>query len=187
MDECKKIIVVGEASVGKTSILNRWLHDCFSFETAPTIGAGMSPMEINVDGNPQLFHVWDTAGTPQFRSVVPMYCRQAAIAIIVFDITKRNTFEKIPEWVSFVRENASPVFVLVGNKIDLEDERDVQKAEEEQTAESIGCKCVEVSACTNEGMKLFIEEMENAARDSLRTFVKSQSKQIEISKPGCNC
>lgn len=71
-------------------------------ETAPTIGPGLSTVPLMVDGNVQTFNIWDTAGTPQFRSVVPMYCRQAAIAVIVFDLTQPGTFDAVRTWYDFV-------------------------------------------------------------------------------------
>lgn len=182
----KKMIIVGEASVGKTSVLNRWLHGTFSFETAPTIGAGMSPLKISIDGETQIFHIWDTAGTPQFRSVVPMYCRQASIAIIVFDVTKKETFERVNDWITFVRENANPAFVLIGNKIDLADDREVSKDEGEQLAESIGCKYVEVSAYTKEGMSDLVQEITNIAKES-NEFLPSNENRLNDSPSKCKC
>ncbi|OHT07093.1 Vacuolar protein sorting-associated protein 21 [Tritrichomonas foetus] len=165
--EASKIIIVGEASVGKTSILDRWLHNSYSIDTAPTIGAGMSPVQIEIDGERHQFHVWDTAGTPQYRSVTPMYCRKASVALIVFDITNSESFEKVPEWVKFVRESASPVFVLIGNKTDMCDEREVTRESGERAAAEIDCEYVETSAKTNEGMNNFSRAVVEAARASL--------------------
>lgn len=168
--EASKIIIVGEASVGKTSILDRWLHDSFSKNTAPTIGAGMSPVQIPVDGVNYSFHVWDTAGTPQFRSVVPMYCRKAVIALIVFDITNKASFDTISEWYHFVKENANPIFILIGNKIDQPELRQVQRFEAEQLADDLlKCQYVEVSALTSEGISLFSELVVEAAAQSIQS------------------
>jgi small GTP-binding protein len=166
-----KAIIIGEANVGKTSILSQWLHGTFTDETAPTIAAGLSPVQIMVDGAVHLFHIWDTAGTPQFRSVVPMYCRQAALAIIVFDLTQQSSFDKVAEWHSFVKEHAEPMFILVGNKLDLDEARQVDADLAEELAGKIGCKYIEMSARTKEGINLFARAVIDCARTILSTTV----------------
>jgi small GTP-binding protein len=160
-----KLIVLGEAGVGKTSVLNQWLHGNFSDETQPTIAAGLSPMQLMIDGAIHTFHVWDTAGTPQFRSVVPMYCRQAAIAVLVFDLTQPWTFEAVPEWHSFVLETAQPLFVLVGNKVDVSEGRMVDELAPAELAQKLGLRYVEGSAKTGEGMRAFGRAVVESARE----------------------
>jgi small GTP-binding protein len=185
-----KLIILGEANVGKTSILEQWLNNTFSRETSPTIGAGLSTVELTVDGRGQTFNIWDTAGTPHFRSVVPMYCRQAAIAIVVFDLTAIGTFDKVRSWYEFVRETADPVFLLIGNKLDLRDDREVEFDIAKELAAKLECEYVEMSACTREG----IEEFENAvmacARDSMGKMVMKNPqgvKPVEETPSGCPC
>jgi small GTP-binding protein len=164
-DSTLKLIALGEAGVGKTSILNQWLHGTFSDETPPTIAAGLSPVQLLVDDSVQSFHIWDTAGTPQYRSVVPMYCRAASIAIIVFDVTQESTFLTVDGWYAFVKEQADPVILLVGNKIDAVDRREVDIARAQDTASRFGCAYLEVSAKTNEGISVFGKAVVNAARE----------------------
>lgn len=79
----------------------------------------MTPIQLKIDDTNYLVHVWDTAGTPQYRSVVPMFCRDTDIAIIVYDVTNKSSFDKINEWYEFVHKNSDPSFIIVGNKIDL--------------------------------------------------------------------
>ena len=79
----------------------------------------MTPIQFKVDDVNCLVHVWDTAGTPQYRSVVPMFCRDTDIAIIVYDVTNKSSFDKINDWYEFVHKNSDPSFMIVGNKIDL--------------------------------------------------------------------
>jgi small GTP-binding protein len=175
-----KLIVLGEAGVGKTSVLNQWLHGNFSDETQPTIAAGLSPIQLMIDGVIHTFHVWDTAGTPQFRSVVPMYCRQAAIAVVVFDLTQPWTFEAVPEWHTFVLETAQPVFLLVGNKVDVTDDRKVDDLAPAELADRLGFRYVEVSAKTGEGMRAF----GRAVVESAREFQSKAVLRTETITPG---
>jgi small GTP-binding protein len=178
-----KLIVVGEANVGKTSILEQWLHGTFTQETAPTIGAGLSTVPLMVDGNVQTFNIWDTAGTPQFRSVVPMYCRQAAIAVIVFDLTNPVTFDAVRTWHDFVRETADPVFLLVGNKLDLKDGREVEPEGAKELADNLQCQYVEMSACTREGIEEFQRAVLECAKQSLSKIVYRAPSAISTDAP----
>jgi small GTP-binding protein len=184
-----KLIILGESGVGKTSILNQWLHGTFSDQTPPTIAAGLSPIQLLVDGSVQSFHIWDTAGTPQYRSVVPMYCRGASIAIIVFDLTQQSTFDAVEGWHAFVREQADPVVLLVGNKVDAERQVDIAAAQD--VAARLGCSYLEVSAKTNEGMVLFGKAVVNATREfKARLIVRNPSAWASAAKPverQCSC
>jgi small GTP-binding protein len=166
-----KAIILGEANVGKTSILSQWVSGTFTEDTAPTIATGLTPVQLMIDGAVHPFHIWDTAGTPQFRSVVPMYCRQAALAIIVFDITQRSSFETVKGWHSFVREHADPKFLLVGNKLDLDDVRQVQKEEAEEITQTLGCQYVEMSAKTKLGLETFARAVIDSVRDVVQLAV----------------
>jgi small GTP-binding protein len=160
-----KVIILGEASVGKTSLLNQWLHGDFSDKTTSTISAGLHTCRLTIDGSPQALDIWDTAGTPQLRAVVPMYCRGAAIAAIVFDLTQARTFDTVAEWHSFVSETAQPIFLLVGNKLDVRDRRVVDFDAAVQLADRLGLQYVEVSAKTGEGIKGLEHAVEECARD----------------------
>jgi small GTP-binding protein len=191
-DNALKVIILGEASVGKTSIINQWLYGSFTFDTKPTVGAGLSPVQLMVDGAVQAFHVWDTAGTPQYRDVVPMYCRSAAIAIIVFDLSQAASFEKVEEWYNFVREAADPVLMLIGNKLDLTDQRAVDGSAADALAERLSVRYLEVSACTGEGMNDFGRTILDCARESrTKMMIASPTLLVPSSEPGeppkCNC
>jgi small GTP-binding protein len=185
-----KAIILGEANVGKTSILSQWTSGIFTEDTAPTIATGLTPVSLMVDGAVHPFHIWDTAGTPQFRSVVPMYCRQAALAIIVFDLSQRSSFETVAGWHSFVKEHADPKFLLVGNKLDLEDNRQVEKEGAEEMARRLGCQYVEMSAKTKLGLEGFARAVIDCVRDVLQVTV-TQPHYSAVLEPepasGCAC
>ncbi|CAD5113022.1 DgyrCDS2224 [Dimorphilus gyrociliatus] len=98
--------------------------------------------------------VWDTAGQERFRSMAPLYYRNANAAILVFDITNRYTFDDVHVWVEEVRKNATGHLdlILIGNKSDLEEDRQVNEKEAETYANTIGAKYLSTSALTNEGI-----------------------------------
>jgi small GTP-binding protein len=186
--ECSpKLIMLGEAFVGKTSILDQWINGRFSSNTSPTIGAGFSTVDLEFNGRTQTFNIWDTAGTPEFRSVVPMYCRQAAIAIIVFDLTSAGTFEKVKSWHEFVRETAEPVFLLVGNKCDLQDERKVDFDVAKELAAELECQYVEMSAYTREGIEDFLAAVNECGRESMAKMVVRTAQTAPLQENDRKC
>jgi small GTP-binding protein len=190
-DRSPKLIILGEAGVGKTSILNQWLNGTFTEDTAPTIGAGVSTVPLMIDGIVMTFKIWDTAGTEQFRSVIPMYCRRAAIAILVFDLTQPQTLNAIDDWYKFLRGSADPVILLVGNKLDLVDSRAIDHENAVEIAQKLECEYVEMSACTREGIDEFIRGVMDCARASQGKSCVNTPNQIDPAtpsqKPDCAC
>ena len=117
-----RVIFIGESSVGKTSIITRATTGVFDPNTAATIGAGVQPISVEVDGRQHKFHLWDTAGQEIFRSIVPLYFKQAVCAIVVFSLADQKSFDALPEWIDLLNSHSErnvPV-VIVGNKKDIE-------------------------------------------------------------------
>jgi small GTP-binding protein len=125
-DITKKIILLGDAGVGKTSLANRWLLGQFDPRVHPTIGASHTFREVNIDGQPLKITLWDTAGQEQFRSMTPLYARGAACAIVVAAALSTDSFDSIPYWLELVSSAQEPPIpaILAVNKFDLVDESD---------------------------------------------------------------
>jgi small GTP-binding protein len=114
-----KVVIIGNASVGKTALLGRFLNNSFS-PTCPTVGGYSSSCSVEVNNQEIPLILWDTAGQDEFKDMMPLFMRDAVVALLVFDLTNRETFERLPEWLDFVaRENADCNVVLAGNKSDL--------------------------------------------------------------------
>lgn len=143
-----KIVVLGSQGVGKTSLVVRYIGKMFSKHISPTIGASFFTCNINLDNSRVKLQVWDTAGQERFRSMAPMYYRNANAALLVFDITSLNSFTAIKGWVKELQNNVPEAMVLsvVGNKSDLEELRAVSASEASQFAASIGAHYCETSA-----------------------------------------
>ncbi|CAL4996445.1 unnamed protein product [Urochloa decumbens] len=146
-----KCITIGDAGVGKSCLLLQFTDQRFRSELDPTIGCDFSSRIVDdIDGNPTKFHVWDTAGLELCRSFNKSYYRGAAIAILVYDITRRETFDHVAMWledaVDAAPENLTTV--LVGNKCDLSDRRAVSYEEGERFAKKHGLFFMEASAKT---------------------------------------
>jgi small GTP-binding protein len=160
-----KIVLLGNSGVGKTSILTRVELGRFETRVRPTVGVGASHLRLpNPKGGTVEFAVWDTAGQDQFRTLVPMYFRGAAAAIVTFSLADRKSFDDLDEWVQMLHEFAPDCEIgLVGNKADLEDERAVQYPEAEQKSIQIGAGFyIETSAANGQGCpEIFSRFMES--------------------------
>ncbi len=131
-----KIIAVGNQSVGKTSITIRFATDKFSDDYKVTLGMNLSTKNVTINEKLIQMAVWDTAGQSSFEPLIPMYYRGALGAIVVYDITKRSTFEGVKKWFNDIRRFAEEIpVVLIGNKSDLTDERVVTYDEGKSLAE----------------------------------------------------
>ena len=121
-----KILIIGESGVGKSSILLRFTDDAFDPEISATIGVDFKVKVITVDGNKVKLAIWDTAGQERFRTLTPSYYRGGQGAILVYDVTNRESFQKIEDWLNELETyttNHDMIKMLVGNKCDKEDER----------------------------------------------------------------
>ncbi|KAH0794011.1 Rab family GTPase [Histomonas meleagridis] len=148
-----KVILLGSTSVGKTTLLTRWCDDYFDPNKLSTLGAGTRFQNIEIDNENYTFQVWDTAGQDSFRDTVPLYCKGAKAAMIVFDLTVKSSFEDVPEWINLFKnlEPDSP-FVLVGNKSDLMEKREISIESVTDFAEKNNCKYYETSAFSGVGV-----------------------------------
>ena len=142
-----KIIFVGEAGVGKTTIINRINDNEFQSAYDATIGVDFWPKKINFRGNEITLQIWDTAGQERYRGLIPSYVRNSSIVFIVFDITNRKTFESIPKWIELIKSiEKNNILVLIGNKEDLKEKREVKKKEGEDLAKENEMHYYELSA-----------------------------------------
>jgi small GTP-binding protein len=149
-----KIIIVGDSSTGKTSILDRLLNDSFIEGNIPTIGIEFKTYHTVVNEVPIKLNIWDTAGQERYRSVAKSYFRNAAGALLVFSIADYESFSNCKTWLSDLQAGCLPnaVFILVGNKKDLEKTRQVTEEEAQGLAKRHGIEYIETSALTSENI-----------------------------------
>lgn len=119
-----KLVLLGEAAVGKSSLVLRFVNNDFQENKEPTIGAAFLTQKCNLPTRTIKFEIWDTAGQERFASLAPMYYRNAQAALVVYDLTKPTSLVKAKHWVAELQRQASPgiVIALVGNKLDLTNE-----------------------------------------------------------------
>lgn len=131
-----KVVLVGDSGVGKSNILLRFIKNEFSFETKATVGVEFGSKKFELENTKIKAQIWDTAGQERYKSITNAYYKGAKGALVVYDITKKETFESIDRWVPELRANGDEniSIVLVGNKADLEDQRKVSIKEAEDKA-----------------------------------------------------
>lgn len=155
-----KIVILGSSGVGKTALSVRYCDGIFVPQSKSTIGASFLTKNVSLDNVRLKLQLWDTAGQERFRSLAPMYYRGASAALLVFDITNNDTFQRTQDWVTELRANSTDeiLMVVVGNKADLSRHRAVPKEKGREFAEAINATYVETSAKDGEGiLQLFTE------------------------------
>lgn len=159
-----KLLIIGESGVGKSSLLLRFTDDAFDPEQAATIGVDFKVKTVKVNGDKVKLAIWDTAGQERFRTLTPSYYRGGQGVIVVYDVTNRESFSKIENWLTELETystNQDLVKMLVGNKCDLEShgERVVSKEEGLKCARKHQMMFIEASAKTREGVACAFEEL----------------------------
>jgi len=170
-DECDLIIkslLIGDSNVGKTTIIGKFLDKNFSEKTLNTVGLDLKYANLNINNKKIKLQLWDTAGQEKFRSMTTSYYRGVNVIIIVFDVTSQISFEHVKDWMNNIKQFAKigVMKVIVGNKIDLKDERIVTYVEGKNFAQSYNVKYFETSAITREGI---VELFENICQDYSNT------------------
>ncbi|CAL0316649.1 unnamed protein product [Lupinus luteus] len=143
-----KIVLVGDSGVGKSNLLARFARDEFYPNSKSTIGVEFQTQKMDINGKEVKAQIWDTAGQERFRAVTSAYYRGAVGALLVYDISRRLTFDSIDRWLNELHTHSDMniVMILVGNKSDLKDAREVTTAEGTALAEAQGLFFMETSA-----------------------------------------
>jgi len=155
-DYIYKLILGGDGNVGKTSMVQRFVHDKFQIDYKATIGTSITKKECNFADleSTVRFIIWDLAGQPQFARIRSNYLANSSAGILVFDVTDEDSFRSIKTWYSEIQKYAPPeiFLILVGNKIDLKDERVISTEQGKELAKELGISYIETSAKTGENI-----------------------------------
>jgi len=184
-----KVLFVGDSGVGKTQIINKFVENNFLENCVSTIGVDFKIKEVEFKNKKIKLQLWDTAGQERFRAIIQNYYKSANLIAFVYAINNRNSFNSIPKWVDEVKKQTdkNTKFLLVGNKCDLEEERQVSREEAEKYAEDNGIKFFEVSAKTRKGIndmfKYIISEPLKEKEPGL--FDNQYKNNIKINKTFC--
>eukprot|EP01063_Lacrimia_lanifica_P014135 TRINITY_DN2078_c3_g3_i1.p1 TRINITY_DN2078_c3_g3~~TRINITY_DN2078_c3_g3_i1.p1 ORF type:complete len:231 (+),score=79.40 TRINITY_DN2078_c3_g3_i1:83-694(+) len=147
-----KVIIIGDTATGKSCLLQRFMNDAFIEDNTHTIGVEFGSKVVDTMGKKVKLQIWDTAGTERYRGVTRTYYRGAGACLIVFDITARQSFSHVEQWLQDARSLAGDdiAVMLVGNKGDKADQREVSTMEATTFAQENGMLYFETSALTGE-------------------------------------
>ncbi|OHT03273.1 GTP-binding protein ypt3 [Tritrichomonas foetus] len=189
-----RIITVGDSGVGKTTLIYRMKTDEFLTESTPTIGAGVTALDVNIKNEKYSIQVWDTAGQEIYRSIIPIYFKGAVYAILCFSMTDHKSFDNLNGWLDEIQRNADcPIgVVLVGNKYDCDDDKVVTEEEAQRYAMDHNMKLFFTSSMSGQNIALLLEHIAINSRKYLDQQSRDQGvglvgddKAGEKKKKGC--
>ena len=188
-----KCVLLGETAVGKTSFINRFVNDTFTSEFVPTMIGCYSSKEVFYEkANRKIkYELWDTAGQEKYRSINKIFYQDTLIVILIFDITRKDTFSSIKDyWYKEVKENSPDdvIIAIAANKSDLYEKEEVSQDEVEEFAESINAIYKQTSALNGSGIKEIFESIgdeltssenfDNLVRKSSATAIRLDSTSV---------
>ncbi|KAI9226759.1 MAG: ras family-domain-containing protein [Piptocephalis tieghemiana] len=195
-----KLVFLGEQSVGKTSLITRFMYDTFDNTYQATIGIDFLSKTMYLEDRTVRLQLWDTAGQERFRSLIPSYIRDSSVAVVVYDITNRASFLHTEKWIEDVRaeRGSDVILVLVGNKTDLTDRRQVSTEEGEARAKEADVMFIETSAKAGYNVKPLFRKIAQALPGmdaSVQDSNNTQSTLIDVKlnqaneggENGCAC
>ena len=143
-----KKVKIGDSGVGKSNILSRYVRDEFSIDTKATVGVEFGSKIISINNQQIKMQIWDTAGQEKYKSVSSIYYKGAKGALLVYDISRKETFNNLNRWVNEIKNNSDENIniLLIGNKCDLEEGRQISQEEAFEKAKEINAGFLEVSA-----------------------------------------
>ncbi|XP_072034267.1 ras-related protein Rab-6A isoform X2 [Amphiura filiformis] len=177
-----KLVFLGEQSVGKTSLITRFMYDSFDNTYQATIGIDFLSKTMYLEDRTVRLQLWDTAGQERFRSLIPSYIRDSTVAVVVYDITNANSFHQTSKWIDDVRSERGTdvIIMLVGNKTDLADKRQVSIDEGERKAKELNVMFIETSAKAGYNVKQLFRRVAAALPGMETTENKSSGDMIEV-------
>ena len=176
-----KYIIIGDTGVGKSCLLLQFTDKRFQPVHDLTIGVEFGARMITIDGKQIKLQIWDTAGQERFRSLIPSYIRDSTVAVVVYDITNSNSFNQTSKWIDDVRtERGNDVIImLVGNKTDLQDKRQVTTEEGEKKAKELDVMFIETSAKSGYNVKQLFRRVASAL-PGMETTEKSKEDIVDV-------
>ena len=176
-----KILVVGESSVGKTNIIQRYVDSNYTFLNGikATVGVGFSNKTYKINQDVVKMVIWDTAGQERYRSITRAYYKGSQGVLIVYDITNKASFDKIESWLSEVKEseNNDIKYILVGNKCDLNEIRKVSLEEAKEKAKTLNCPLIETSVLNNTNVEKAFKDILIQVYIDLKLKMKKSEKE----------
>ena len=154
-----KIVLIGDSFVGKTNIMSKYLKNEFHEDSKATVGVEFGAKKFDIEGKSVKAQIWDTAGQERYKSITTTYYKGAKGALIVYDITRKETFDSVDRWISELINSGDKniTMLLIGNKCDLDNQRQVSKEQGEEKAKAFKVAFLETSASSGENLDVAFE------------------------------
>ena len=180
-----KLIIIGDSNVGKTNIMSQYIKKEFNINSKSTVGVEFGNKIIKLDNKTIKAQIWDTAGQERYKSITSAYYKGAKGAFIVYDITSKITFNSVDKWIQDLNlyGDKNIIILLIGNKSDLEDKREVKREDGEEKAKSFGLGFIETSACTGDNIDKAFEIM---LKEVCNKHIEEKGNNVEFEKGGEN-
>ena len=180
-----KIVVVGDSGVGKTNLIKRFISNEFSENFKATIGVEFMSKTYRINKHLFKVEIWDTAGQERYKSITAVYYKGAKGALVVYDTTDKSTFDNIDKWMLEIKDKTSKdiKLMIIGNKIDLKDEREVKNEEAMKKAESLRIPLMEASALDSTNVKeAFYDLLKEIYKDIKENLNNPENKYLNEKK-----
>ena len=154
-----KIVLIGDSFVGKTNIMSKYLMNELHEDSKATVGVEFGAKKFDIEGKSVKAQIWDTAGQERYKSITTTYYKGAKGALIVYDITRKETFDSVDRWISELLNSGDKnmTMLLIGNKCDLDNQRQVTKEQGEEKAKAFKVAFLETSASSGENLDVAFE------------------------------
>ncbi|CAF0799771.1 unnamed protein product [Brachionus calyciflorus] len=187
MDDYKflfKVVLIGEAGVGKTCLVRRFCQGVFPIGQAATIGVDFLIKNLEINGDKIKLQIWDTAGQERFRTITQSYYRSANAIIIVYDVSNQPSFDRLPEWLRELKQhiNEKVVVILVGNKCDLTEGREIPYHIGESFAQRHNMKFIETSAKESANVEQIFQELSTTLLKQANQIFETNRKDTKTLK-----
>uniref|UniRef100_A0A7S4NNU2 Ras-related protein Rab-24 n=1 Tax=Paramoeba aestuarina TaxID=180227 RepID=A0A7S4NNU2_9EUKA len=183
-----KVVLLGQHDVGKTCLVERYLHGKFKENVTATVGAAFGAKKVVVSGTPLTLGIWDTAGAERYESMSRIYYRAAKAAVICYDLTNPQSFDKVKFWAEELLKNEEGCAIyIVGTKVDLFEQQEgegVKKELVKEYAEEMGAQTCQTSAKTGAGVdELFMKIAEDFTQKTQAGNQKAPVSSVNLDKP----
>ena len=186
-DKTCQILLIGDSSVGKTSLIQRYANGIFKEEYLATVGLDYYTKQEMINDITVLVKLWDTAGQERFKALTPNYFRNAEGVVLAYDVTNSESFDNLKFWINSIKSNLGEknIFIpiiIIGNKIDMEGMRDITKEDASKFAKENNYKYFETSAKTGQGVDEAIRDLVNQILENSdkNDSAKGERKSVKI-------
>ena len=180
-----KILLLGDSNVGKSSLISRYVDGLWSDVFVPTIGVDFKIKTLEIGNKNIKMQIWDTAGQERFRNIISSYFRGSHGILLIYDITNKNSFNNLQDWLEVIENNANKnvLKILIGNKNDLEEDRQIKTEEGQSFANRNNMQFIETSAKTNTNVTDAFEALAKIMMEfnSDKKPISNENKKVNVS------